>query len=226
MRRLLLDFPGELAGLLGDPGAGGVCGAAGDVDAAATELDEEEDVDALERDGLDGEEIDREHALRPLPQERSPGKPAAATGGADAGLAEDLSTVVAETVSPSPLISPAIRWWPQRGFSRARRRTSSRISPPTGGRPARVAYVQRRATSRRCQRSSVVWVTRNEPQRERGSSRLAAASKIRSLGCSCGRPAWRRSTDSSCRRTTISSSLKLSERGRRSTSCSRQRNAR
>jgi hypothetical protein len=31
---------------------------------------------------------------------------------------------------------------------------------------------------------------KNEPQRERGSSWLAAASKIRSLGSSRGRPAW------------------------------------
>jgi hypothetical protein len=38
--------------------------------------------------------------------------------------------------------------------------------------------VQRRATSRRCQRSSVVGLTRTERQRERGSKRLAAARKI------------------------------------------------
>jgi hypothetical protein len=43
-RRLLLECPGELAGLLCDPSAGGFRGAAGEVDAAAAELDEEEDV--------------------------------------------------------------------------------------------------------------------------------------------------------------------------------------
>jgi len=43
-RRLLLECPGDLAGLLGDPGAGGVGGAAGEVDAAASQLDEEENV--------------------------------------------------------------------------------------------------------------------------------------------------------------------------------------
>jgi hypothetical protein len=49
-------------------------------------------------------------------------------------------------------------------------------------------------------------VTRNELQLEWGSSRLAAGSKIWSLGRGCGRFTWRRSTNS-CRRTTISSSL-------------------
>src|SRR5262245_33664634 len=39
---------------------------------------------------LDGEEVDREHALRLLSQARSPSKPAAATGGTEALLAQDL----------------------------------------------------------------------------------------------------------------------------------------
>jgi hypothetical protein len=43
-RRLLLERPRKLAGLLCDPSASGVRGAAGEVDAAAAELDEEEDV--------------------------------------------------------------------------------------------------------------------------------------------------------------------------------------
>src|SRR5215217_6459347 len=41
MRRRLVECRGELAGLLGDPGAGGVGGDAGEVDAAAAHLDEE-----------------------------------------------------------------------------------------------------------------------------------------------------------------------------------------
>src|SRR5262245_28684024 len=162
------------------PGAGRVGRAAGEVDAAASQFDEEEGVDSSERDRLDGEEVDREHAW-----------PAGAgtlarraCGGYRLGrarLAQDFRTVVDDTFRPSPLISPAIRWSPQRAFSRARRSTSSRISPPIGGRPLRLAYVQRRATSRRCQRSSVAGVTRNDSQHERGSSRLAAVSKSRSL---------------------------------------------
>jgi hypothetical protein len=49
---------------------------------------------------------------------------------------------------PSPLSSPAIRLYPQYGFSRASRRISPRTERSSGGRPAfRWAYVQRRATS-------------------------------------------------------------------------------
>jgi hypothetical protein len=33
------------------------------MDAAATQFDEEENAEAPQRDGLDGEEVDREHAL-------------------------------------------------------------------------------------------------------------------------------------------------------------------
>jgi len=63
----LLERPGELARLLGDPWSGRVGGAAGEVDAPATQLDEEEHVQPLQRDRLDGEEVDCEHALRLCP---------------------------------------------------------------------------------------------------------------------------------------------------------------
>src|SRR6266516_5881350 len=89
-RGLLLECPGELARLLRHPGAGRVVGAASEVDPAAGELDEEEDVDSLQGDRLDGEEVDREHALRLLPQEGAPRKSAALAGGADARLTQDL----------------------------------------------------------------------------------------------------------------------------------------
>src|SRR5690349_4146300 len=59
-----------------------------------------------------------------------------------------------------------------------------------------------------------------------GSSRLAAAKNARSAELSWGRSTCRRRTVSSCRSTTISSSLNSLERGRRSTSCSNQRKAR
>jgi len=45
----------EVARLLGDPGTGRVGGAASQVDAAAATFDEEEDVEATQRDRLDGE---------------------------------------------------------------------------------------------------------------------------------------------------------------------------
>ena len=67
-----------------------------------------------------------------------------------------LRTDVAETEMPRPLSSPTIRLYPQCGFSRASRRISSRSDDSSGGRPGfRCEYVHRRATSWRCQRSSV-----------------------------------------------------------------------
>jgi hypothetical protein len=69
MRRLFLECPGELADLLSDPLSGRIGGAAGEVDAAAAEFDEEEHAAAPQRDRLDGKEADGEHApLRLLPR--------------------------------------------------------------------------------------------------------------------------------------------------------------
>jgi hypothetical protein len=53
-RRAFRERPGELSGLLGDPGAAGISGTAGEMHGSAAELDEEEDVQPLQRDGLDG----------------------------------------------------------------------------------------------------------------------------------------------------------------------------
>ena len=147
-------------------------------------------------------------------QECAPGESRALAGGSGAGLSEELAhrgggdgEAEAAELAGNPLV-------PQHGFSRARHKPRSRISFRIGGRPSRAVYVQRFATSRRCQRSSVVGVTRNERQLACGSSRLAAARKTRSAGLSSGGPTWRRSTASSWRRTTISSSLNPSERRR------------
>jgi hypothetical protein len=196
------------------------------VDAPAGELDEEEHVQPLQRDGLDGEEIDRENASRLRPQKGTPRQSGALAGGAESGLPQnrphrgrrDRDAQTAQ-LADDPLVA-------QRGFSPARRSTNSRISPPIGGRPLRPLYVQRLATSRRCHRSSVVGVTKNERQLDRGSSRLAAARRTRSADDNLGRSACRRRTASSCRSTTISSSLKSSERGRSDTSWSTQRSSR
>jgi hypothetical protein len=49
-RRALSERPGELPGLLGNPGAGRVRRAAGQVDAPTTKLDEEEHVQPPQRD--------------------------------------------------------------------------------------------------------------------------------------------------------------------------------
>jgi hypothetical protein len=112
---------------------------------------------------------------------------------------------------------------PQRGFSRARRSTNSRSSVETAGRPGRrCVYVHRLRTSRRCQPSSVSGETKNDGRLARFSRRLAAAKKTRSRSSSRGRAIWRRRTDSSCRRTTISSSLNSPDRKRNAATASRQ----
>ncbi len=67
----------EVAGLLRNPGAGRVGRAAGDMDATASELDEEEDVVAAQGERLDGEEVARQDACCLLAQELSPAWPAA-----------------------------------------------------------------------------------------------------------------------------------------------------
>src|SRR5437868_6501964 len=89
-RSPLLECPGELSGLLGDPGARRVRGAAGQVDTSAAELDEEEHVQPPQRDRLDGEEVDREHARGLRSQERVPGESGALAGRAESRLAQDL----------------------------------------------------------------------------------------------------------------------------------------
>ncbi|QUQ65295.1 hypothetical protein JJ691_30180 [Kutzneria sp. CA-103260] len=70
---------GEVAGELGCPGSGGVVGEAEQVDAAGVVLDDECCVEALEGDGVDMEEVDREKTVSLGAKERAPG--VAAGGG-------------------------------------------------------------------------------------------------------------------------------------------------
>ena len=63
-RARLLQRPGEVARLLRDPGGGRVGGAAGEVDAARADLEEEQDVQRLEEERLDGEEVAGQHGSR------------------------------------------------------------------------------------------------------------------------------------------------------------------
>src|SRR5207247_720409 len=81
------------------------------------------------------------------------------------------------------------------------------------GRPTlRREYVQRRATSSRCQRTSVAGETKSVDQAERGNERLNAANSTRSAGRGRGRATRRRKTCSWWRSTRISSSFDRSER--------------
>jgi hypothetical protein len=99
----------------------------------------------------------------------------------------------------------------------------------------RCGYVQRRATSSRCQRSSVAGDTRNDDHARRGSARLSAASSARSAERSCGRAIWRSSTlvaqdeisisfsRSDCIRSTNSSSRRRSTQYRNENTMPRER---
>jgi len=108
-RSPLLERPADLAGLLRHPRAGRIRHAAAQVDAPAGELDEEEHVQPLQRDRLDGEEIDGEHALGLRPQKGRPGKSGALAAGQSPACRRIFLTVVAETVMPRPCSSPTIR---------------------------------------------------------------------------------------------------------------------
>ena len=87
----VLQLPGQVAGLLGHPLAGGVGGDAGKMDLAAGELYKEEDVQALEPDGLDSEEVAGRHLGCMLADELAPSAMAsAARSGWDAPATQDL----------------------------------------------------------------------------------------------------------------------------------------
>jgi hypothetical protein len=53
----ILQLPGQVPSLLDDPFAGWVVGAAGEVKSATADLDDEEDVEPGQPDGIDGEEV-------------------------------------------------------------------------------------------------------------------------------------------------------------------------
>jgi hypothetical protein len=107
--------------------------------------------------------------------------------------------------------------------------TSLRIAAAVGGRPGRRRWVKShlRATSRRCQASSVAEVTGNtSPHRSRGISRDSAASHSRSAAWYRTRPIWRRSTAFSCRSTKSSAPLDASRLAVTIRQPSRQRTSR
>src|SRR6266511_2049092 len=113
-RRSVSQCPGELAGLLGDPGAVWVGGAAGEVYAPAAELNEEEHVEPLQPDGFDGEEVDRDHALGLRSQELAPTEARALAGRSEASLAKQVAhrrrryrEAEPAELTGDPLVAPA-----------------------------------------------------------------------------------------------------------------------
>jgi hypothetical protein len=115
----------------------GFCGTAGQVDAWAAELDEEEQIQALQRDRLDREEVDREHALCLCSQKGTPGQPGSLAGSAESRLAQDLrhdrrrdGDAEAVQLAGDPLVAPARVLARQPEYQRT-------DLPADGGRPHR-----------------------------------------------------------------------------------------
>jgi hypothetical protein len=108
------EGPRQLAGLLRDPGVAWMLGAARDVDPAATQLDEEEDVEPCREDGVDGEEVAREHARGLAADELAPGDAGSLASGSEPCFAQELADRRrrdAESERPElardPLVAPA-----------------------------------------------------------------------------------------------------------------------
>ena len=80
----------QVAGLLGDPGPGGVGGDPGEVHAAPVMLDHQQDVQATEEDGVDVGDVDGEDRVSLRSQELSPGRTGPPGRGIESGVLKYL----------------------------------------------------------------------------------------------------------------------------------------
>jgi hypothetical protein len=87
---VVLEIDQQVAGLLGDPGAGGVGGDPGEVYVASGVLDDDQDVEAAQEDGVDVGEADRKDRVSLRRQELPPGRAGPPGSGVDAGGRENL----------------------------------------------------------------------------------------------------------------------------------------
>jgi hypothetical protein len=179
----------DVASLLGGVAGVGVAGRGHHVDPTGPDLDEEQDVQ-LERNAVSTEKKSQARTPSAWARRNSDQEgPSLRGAGPKRFRLSSVRMVVAPTRMPRPRSSPWIRTHPQRGFSLARRRISSRTRGDIGGRPTRLArYVHLRLTRSRCQRRSVAGVTRNDDRRSRGSIPAAADKKTLSNRRSLGRP--------------------------------------
>ena len=180
----------EVAGLLGDPGAGRVRRDAGEVDAPRAELDEEQHVDAPQQDRVDAEEVAGDDA----------GWPARAGTGARSGRrvaapASDRAasrtrrTVLGETLIAELRAARRRSAGSPSAGSRARGAGSARASP--GRSAAGRAAVRDGASGAGRGRGASEAASRASRSGRRdargGSSRASAASSARSAHASRGR---------------------------------------
>ncbi len=69
----VFECPAELAGLLRDPSGGGMCGTTDHMDAASSQLNEEENIDSLQPESFNGEEIAGEYLVLIVTEKSAPG---------------------------------------------------------------------------------------------------------------------------------------------------------
>jgi hypothetical protein len=193
----IVEVDEEIAGLLGQPGCGGVGGDAKDVHVAGGVLDDEEDIQPAQ---VIVSRWSRSQARIECAWARGDSVhdgPARRGEGAMPALCKMVPTVEAPIRQPRPIVSPWMRRYPQVGFSAARRRTRARRPAGMAGRPGGLGVVvQRRVTSWRCQRRIVAGVTSSPRRRGVGSSRVSAAIRARSVQLILGRLVHRWSTAS------------------------------
>lgn len=152
--------------MLGDPAPDRVLGHTSEEDLASLEIDEEQDIDLSKAHGVDGEEVARERAGSLGAKELCPRRTRSAWCRFEAMTSKHVpdtrrrdGDAELSTFANDAEIAPP-RVLARRTMSSTTSSSSALWAPP----PTR-GNVQCRATSSRCQRSSVAGVTRNAPQR-------------------------------------------------------------
>jgi hypothetical protein len=108
-----------------------------DVHAAGGVLDDDEDIQPAQGDGVEMEQVAGKDRVRLRAQELGPRGSARRGAGSMPELVRIFQTVEAPIWKPSPVSSPWIRRYPQVGFSMARRMIRARMPAGTAGRPGR-----------------------------------------------------------------------------------------
>ena len=88
--RVVAEVHQQVAGLLGHPVSGGVCGDSGDVHAAAPMLDHDQHVETAQEDGVDVGEVDGEDRAGLRAGELLPGRTGPSWRGIESRLLQDL----------------------------------------------------------------------------------------------------------------------------------------
>jgi hypothetical protein len=204
----------QVAGLLGQPGAGGVGGDAEDVHAAGGVLDDEERVQPPQGDGLNMEQVAGQDRVRLRAEELTPRRSGPARCGIDPGCMEDRpdrrgADLVAEAgeLAVDAVVPPCRILGSQAEDQGAQASGDGRSTGPDGlSGPAAgdELAVPAQDGGRRDHQPEV--------SAGGGSSRMRAAIRARSVQLIRGRGIRRWSTASWWRRTRISMSLVVSDR--------------